>query len=246
VAWIRNTAEPPERRPTDIAWLVVGIIGTAVVGVWAQSQSSLQVSFFLPINDLTNDIDGAMKAVFALGSIWAALAVTVVLLAFRQLQVAWRVAVSAAIAWGVGKLLIEILPAHVIKGLTIHVRVGDGPAFPSVNVAVITALVVALAPYIVRSLRRLSLVLVFLVAFAAMYLGTAYPSDVLGGFLLGIASGMLVLVVFGSPAGRPTIPEVREFGWKVIVNGGSSGYAFDGDATASWALVTLDEIITFS
>jgi uncharacterized membrane protein YbhN (UPF0104 family)/membrane-associated phospholipid phosphatase/tRNA A-37 threonylcarbamoyl transferase component Bud32 len=210
VPWIRNTAEPSERRPTDIAWLIVGAIGTSVVGVWAQSQSSLQVNFFLFINDLTSEIDGLMKGVFALGSIWAALVVTVVLLAFRQIQVAWRVALSAAIAWGVASLLVEILPAHVIKGVDVHVRVGDGPAFPSVNVAIITALVVALAPFIVRSLRRLSLLLVFLVMFAAMYLGTAYPSDVLGGFLLGIASGMLILVVFGSPAGRPTIPEVRD------------------------------------
>lgn len=40
--------------------------------------------------------------------------------------------------------------------------------------------------------------------------------------------------------GHTHIPEVREFGWKVIVNDGSAGYAFDGDPTASWALVTLD------
>ena len=40
--------------------------------------------------------------------------------------------------------------------------------------------------------------------------------------------------------GHTHIPEVREFGWKVIVNDGSAGYSFDGDATASWALVTLD------
>lgn len=40
--------------------------------------------------------------------------------------------------------------------------------------------------------------------------------------------------------GHTHIPEVREFGWKVIVNDGSAGYAFDGDPTASWALVTFD------
>lgn len=40
--------------------------------------------------------------------------------------------------------------------------------------------------------------------------------------------------------GHTHIPEVREFGWKVIVNAGSAGYVFDGDSTASWALVTLD------
>jgi len=40
--------------------------------------------------------------------------------------------------------------------------------------------------------------------------------------------------------GHTHIPEVREFGYQVIVNAGSCGYAFDGDATASWALVTFD------
>jgi putative phosphoesterase len=40
--------------------------------------------------------------------------------------------------------------------------------------------------------------------------------------------------------GHTHLPEIREFGWKVIANGGSAGYVFDGDPTASWALVTLD------
>lgn len=40
--------------------------------------------------------------------------------------------------------------------------------------------------------------------------------------------------------GHTHIPEVRDFGWKQIVNAGSAGYVFDGDPTASWALITLD------
>ena len=40
--------------------------------------------------------------------------------------------------------------------------------------------------------------------------------------------------------GHTHVPEVREFGWKVIVNDGSAGYVFDGDPTASWALVTIE------
>ncbi len=39
--------------------------------------------------------------------------------------------------------------------------------------------------------------------------------------------------------GHTHLPEVRDFGWKVIVNDGSAGYVFDGDPTASWALVTV-------
>jgi putative phosphoesterase len=40
--------------------------------------------------------------------------------------------------------------------------------------------------------------------------------------------------------GHTHLPEVRDLGWKIIVNDGSAGYVFDGDPTASWALVVLD------
>jgi putative phosphoesterase len=40
--------------------------------------------------------------------------------------------------------------------------------------------------------------------------------------------------------GHTHMPEVRELGWKVIVNDGSAGYVFDGDPTASWALIDID------
>ena len=39
--------------------------------------------------------------------------------------------------------------------------------------------------------------------------------------------------------GHTHVPEVRDFGWKLIVNDGSAGYVFDGDPTASWALIDI-------
>ena len=39
--------------------------------------------------------------------------------------------------------------------------------------------------------------------------------------------------------GHTHIPEVRDLGWKMIVNDGSAGYAFDGEATASWARIDV-------
>jgi predicted phosphodiesterase len=44
--------------------------------------------------------------------------------------------------------------------------------------------------------------------------------------------------------GHTHLPEVRDLGWKVIVNTGSAGYVFDGDPTASWALIDVvdDEV----
>ena len=40
--------------------------------------------------------------------------------------------------------------------------------------------------------------------------------------------------------GHTHLPDVRDLGWKVIVNDGSAGYIFDGDPTASWALIDID------
>jgi predicted phosphodiesterase len=41
--------------------------------------------------------------------------------------------------------------------------------------------------------------------------------------------------------GHTHLPEVREVGWRTIVNVGSAGYVFDGDPTASWVLIEIDE-----
>ena len=40
--------------------------------------------------------------------------------------------------------------------------------------------------------------------------------------------------------GHTHVPEIRDLGWKLIVNDGSAGLVFDGDPTASWALVEVD------
>lgn len=41
--------------------------------------------------------------------------------------------------------------------------------------------------------------------------------------------------------GHTHLPEVRDLGFRIIVNTGSAGYVFDGEPTASWALVDIDE-----
>jgi len=41
--------------------------------------------------------------------------------------------------------------------------------------------------------------------------------------------------------GHTHLPEVRDLGWKLIVNSGSAGYIFDGEPTASWARIDLDD-----
>src|SRR5262245_64890309 len=99
--WIRKTAEPAERRPVDIGRLVV--CGTVFVlpGIWSQSQSSIDLNFFHPINNLAGNMVGVGKAVYALGSVWAAIAIVVALFLLRQPVVAIRAGTAAGAAFGI-------------------------------------------------------------------------------------------------------------------------------------------------
>jgi len=84
----------------------------------------------------------------------------------------------------------------------------DAPPFPLVRVAVATAVVTVASPYLARPTRRIGQVLVVLLALVAMYLGRAFPLDVVAAFVLGWGAAAAVHYAFGTPARRPTPEQV--------------------------------------
>ena len=74
----------------------------------------------------------------------------------------------------------------------------------------------------------------------------ASPGSQTAGFDAELDPNIVVERVAGTDArvigcGHTHVPEVRDLGWKIIVNAGSVGYVFDGDPTASWALIDIHE-----
>jgi predicted phosphodiesterase len=72
----------------------------------------------------------------------------------------------------------------------------------------------------------------------------ASPGSQTAGFDQGLDPSVTIERVARTDArvivcGHTHLPEVRDLGWKIIVNDGSAGYVFDGDPTASWALIDL-------
>jgi putative phosphoesterase len=77
----------------------------------------------------------------------------------------------------------------------------------------------------------------------------ASPGSQTAGFNADLEPAVVVEMAGGTDArviccGHTHVPEVRDLGWKVIVNDGSCGYVFDGDPSATWALVEMigDEV----
>jgi predicted phosphodiesterase len=73
----------------------------------------------------------------------------------------------------------------------------------------------------------------------------ASPGSQTQGFDTQLDPAVVLERVSGTDArviccGHTHVPEIRDLGWKLIVNAGSAGYVFDGDPTASWAVVDID------
>jgi len=74
----------------------------------------------------------------------------------------------------------------------------------------------------------------------------ASPGSQTAGFASGLDPNVTIERASRTDArviacGHTHIPEVRDLGWKTIVNAGSAGYVFDGDPTASWARIDIDD-----
>jgi uncharacterized membrane protein YbhN (UPF0104 family) len=209
MSWIRAADEERERRPADLARCAVGVLGVATAGLWADAGTDISARLVEFFNGLPDALDGAAHALIALGSVWAVLAITLLLLALRRVVPALTVLVAGLAALGISAALHEIFGTEAISGLALDVRDGVGPQFPTAAVAAITAVALTLSPYLVRVVRRMLAILIALAAIAAMYLGMALLSDVVGGLFLGVGAAGAVLAAFGAPGGRPSGDEVR-------------------------------------
>jgi predicted phosphodiesterase len=73
----------------------------------------------------------------------------------------------------------------------------------------------------------------------------ASPGSLTDGFPVDLDPVVTIDRVSGTDAkvivcGHTHVPEVREVGWRTIVNAGSAGYVFDGDPSASWVLIEIE------
>jgi uncharacterized membrane protein YbhN (UPF0104 family)/tRNA A-37 threonylcarbamoyl transferase component Bud32 len=82
--------------------------------------------------------------------------------------------------------------------------------YPELRLAGATAVIIVVAPELVRSIRVLATWLVPLASLAAVVLGAARPSGALAGLALGLGAGAIPRLAFGTAAGVPPTAQVRD------------------------------------
>lgn len=199
------------RRPIDVALATIGVLVALACARAAAHRGVLDGAVRGVAGDLPRWSVALFDAAYALGSVYTAGVVVVVILTVPRrglLPLAMLVSAGAAIGGSVvasylaGAGLPELAPGPV--------RSGSPHGFPTLRVAMVTSVLLVLRPFVVISLRRFHVAVVAAQCLAAWAIGTAGPTDVLGALSIGIAAAGLTLVLIGSPAGHPDLGQVSQ------------------------------------
>lgn len=96
----------------------------------------------------------------------------------------------------------RVRPYEVIEGLTILIDPPHDASFPSGHTGASFAAAVAMYPFLRKPLHVVLILLAAFIAFTRLYLGVHYPTDVLGGMVIGITLGVLAAYVVKTVANK--------------------------------------------
>ncbi|MBQ3222582.1 MAG: phosphatase PAP2 family protein [Clostridia bacterium] len=161
------------------------------------TQAELSILLWMQEHMRTDLMDGVLKFISALGNggvFWIAL--SLLLMCFRKTRKAgFAAAVALALMQISGNMVIKPLverarPCDIEQAVEMIVGRPHGYSFPSGHTASSFAVVFALF-YVRSRLWVPSFLLAAPIAFSRMYLFVHYPTDILGGILLGMVCGWL-------------------------------------------------------
>ena len=200
---------PRARRTID--WFT----GTAAFGVFvlagwaARSEISLDERVLVAFARLPGWLEFLARCVFTLGGLYALGLVVAIAVRGRGRRIvrdllvalgllALVVVVAARLAGGQWP---DLFPEYIDPGR---------PSYPNLRIALLTAVVVTPAPHLVAPLRTFGRRMIAATVVAAIVLGIATVTGLLGGVALGAATAALVHLLFGSPAGLPSTERLMQ------------------------------------
>lgn len=202
---------PYRRRSSDVVRLVVGVVLLALVIVHEGNPTQFEQDLFTLVNGLPDTLLTVFDLLYRIGALWAMGLVVVAALVARRWRLARDLFLAGALTWVIGRIIgsVVVTDDGLVKSLDIVTRFGQSsPSFPVVRLAVVAATISVASPYVTRPVRRIGQLLVVLLAFSALYLGTGLPDAAFAALVLGWSVAALVHLVFGSPGGRPTSRQV--------------------------------------
>jgi uncharacterized membrane protein YbhN (UPF0104 family) len=199
--------EPRRRRVDDAVALGAGVLGGLAASLVANGSTARAEETIEAIDSLLGWLDPLWQLAYGAASVLVVV-LLVAAAASRRAALVRDIVVAGVIVYVVSALLSEAVSGRWPSLGDALWRVGD-PEYPSLRVALVSAVVMVAVPDLTRPMRVLSTVVVALCLVAAMVLGSALPAHALGGLAVGIVAGAAVRLWFGSSAGFPHERRVR-------------------------------------
>ncbi len=173
-------------------------------------QGNVRNGFLTPImNEITHLGDK--------GILW--IVITLALLAFRKTR---RIGICCAVSMVVGLVVTNLIiknwaarirPYEMVQGLNCIVPLAKDWSFPSGHTTNSLACAWVLFRKAPKKFGVPALILAILIAFSRLYVGIHYPTDVLGGALIGLGSACLAMLLV--PRLEKRFPKLAETVYRV-------------------------------
>jgi uncharacterized membrane protein YbhN (UPF0104 family)/tRNA A-37 threonylcarbamoyl transferase component Bud32 len=189
---------------------VLGILGLLLASHAADAHGALVTSLSSVAGALPGWASSLFRATYAVSVGYVVIVVLLVLWTPRlRTRLVATLGVAAAAALG-----IAIAVSLVVEKSWPDLRSGWIPGhgstneFPVVGVAVLTAVLLTLRPWMVVPFQRLNVFLVVVLGVACWAVGSGTPSAVIGALAVGLGAAGATYLVMGSPGGHPDLASV--------------------------------------
>lgn len=196
---------PWGRHATEAA-AGLGLLGLSTLVLHDAAGDSVpgwEIDVFEAINDLPGWLRWPVWPVMQLGNFWMVVGGSAVAYAItRRWRPALAVATAVLLAWVLAKLVKRVIdrgrPGDLLEAVQIREEGLHGKGFVSGHTAIAFAVATVLTPLLPGRWRWLPFTLAGAVGFARMYYGAHLPLDIVGGAGLGVLSGLVASIAFGT------------------------------------------------
>jgi glycosyltransferase 2 family protein len=198
--------QPRTRRATDVL-LLLGALAGLILLTSAYPPSGFENSFESFLDNMPGWLDPLWGFLYDLLWLWAMLLLLGAVVCRRYvvaLHAVGAFVLAAVIGWICSRWAIGHWPSvgAAVEGAS------DSPDFPAMRVAETAAVILVVAPHLVRSLRTTGRWILFLGVAGGILADTATPGGNLAAFLAAVTAAAAVRLAFGTSAGRPGVKDV--------------------------------------
>jgi undecaprenyl-diphosphatase len=211
VATRERTEGTARRRPGDAARAVLAALLLVPLILHAHHPTATEEAVVRLFESIPTGARTLFLILYQLAALWAVGLLVVTVLLLHRWRLARDLAVAAAAAWVLGRLMAFLVHDDGLwRAFQVTFDLTGTPRFPMVRLSVAVATVLVASPHLARPTRRLGQGLVTLLALSSLYLSRGFPTDLVAAIVLGWGVAHLVEWVFGTPVGRPATSQVAE------------------------------------